>query len=216
MFFWYNGLVVKERGEKIMNRNEIFEVQDFINWTSQKIELHHRNSSVSKRILYRGQVYECELGIGIGSEQRKKRPVVIIQNNRSNEKSPNTIISPITHTLTSAPISTKYDSDGKLILDGYVMTGNIVTVSKARLGNKISNLTLSEMKIVEDEIIKSQGMKKRFDTLTNIISDKDTYIEKLKEKNTVQEELLEQLKINIDEQKRAIEELKKSSITEVG
>ncbi len=199
-----------------MNRNEIFEVQDFINWTSQKIELHHRNSSASKRILYRGQVYECELGIGIGSEQRKKRPVVIIQNNRSNEKSPNTIIAPITHTLTSAPISTKYDTDGKLILDGYVMTGNIVTVSKARLGNKISNLTLSEMKIVEDEIIKSQGMKKRFDTLTNIISDKDTYIEKLKEKNTVQEELLEQLKINIDEQKRAIEELKKSSITEVG
>ncbi len=119
-------------------------------------------------------------------------------------------------TLTSAPISTKYDTDGKLILDGYVMTGNIVTVSKARLGNKILNLTLSEMKIVEDEIIKSQGMKKRFDTLTNIISDKDTYIEKLKEKNTVQEELLEQLKINIDEQKRAIEELKKSSITEVG
>lgn len=181
-----------------MNNNDFNEINEFLTWTSKKIKLHSQRTSAQNRTLYRGQVYECELGVGIGSEQRKKRPVVIIQNNGRNNTSPNTIVVPITHTSNNLPIANKYDNSGNLILDGYCMYSNIVTVSKARLGNKICKLTNSEMKKLEEEIIKSQGMIQKFHALKNVIDDKDKHIKLLKENVAKKDEEIIRLKQEVN------------------
>lgn len=141
--------------------------------------------SAKSRIIYRGQVYRCKLGIGIGSEESKERPCVILQYNSANRTSPNTLVAPITHTTSTlpivVPIADKVDSTGKIILDGNVLLGNITCVSKARLGDYITDLTPNEMKAVDKAISISLNINHYYQTLQNDFNDKLQYIEKLRE-----------------------------------
>lgn len=43
----------------------------------------------------RGEIWEAYLGINVGSEQSESRPVLVIQNEANNKKSPNTIVAPL-------------------------------------------------------------------------------------------------------------------------
>lgn len=74
--------------------------------------------TAKRRYVKRGQVYECELGVGIGSEMQKERPCVIIQNDVGNHKSGNTIVAPMTHNNSRypflVPLTVQKDKDGKL------------------------------------------------------------------------------------------------------
>lgn len=54
------------------------------------------------------------------------------------------------------------------------------------------------MKNLEEEIIKSQGMIQKFNTLKNIIDDKDKYIKLLKESATKKDEEIIRLKQEVD------------------
>lgn len=67
----------------------------------------------------RGQVYLCNFGCGIGSEMRKERPALIIQNNIANSRSGNTIVILITHDNSTLPcvasITPQIDSMGTTI-----------------------------------------------------------------------------------------------------
>jgi len=56
----------------------------------RKFTLNLISEQAKKRFVTRGQVYKCDLGVGIGSEMQKERPCVIIQNNIGNYKSGNT------------------------------------------------------------------------------------------------------------------------------
>lgn len=56
-------------------------------------------------MIYRGEVYWCYLGENIGNEESKKRPVVIIQNQKGNDNSPTTIVAPITNATINLPIA---------------------------------------------------------------------------------------------------------------
>ena len=131
----------------------------YIKWISETVRLDDLSSASKTRKVYRGQVYWCYFGINIGSEQSEKRPCVILQNNKGNLSSSNTIVAPITHTKSSlptvVPIADKFDSSGKKILDGNVLLSNIATVSKARLDSYITDLTTDEMKLVDEAIAKS-------------------------------------------------------------
>lgn len=53
-------------------------------------------SSRKLRIVKRGEVYRCDLGGTIGSEQCGIRPVIVIQNDKGNKYSPTTIVIPFT------------------------------------------------------------------------------------------------------------------------
>ena len=66
---------------------------------------------------------------------------------------------------------------------GNVLVGNMTSVSKARLGAKISVLSKAEMDAIDQAIIVQTGLLNKFETLNRIIADKDTYIEKLKNKS---------------------------------
>ena len=68
-----------------------------IEWLKKMIYLDTTVVSAQKRVVFRGQVYFCELGEGIGSEETKERPCIIIQNNLGNKNSGNIIVAPITN-----------------------------------------------------------------------------------------------------------------------
>lgn len=163
---------------------DLTKTQQYLEWFKNKLYLNAIAPSAKNRILYRGQVYRCNLGVGVGSEECKERPCVILQYNSANRTSPNTVVAPITHTTSAlpivVPIAEKKDSSGKLILDGNVLLGNITCVSKARLGDYIADLTADEMRAVDKAISISLDTNHYYQTLQNIYNDKLQYIEKLK------------------------------------
>lgn len=172
-----------------------------IEWLKKMIYLDTTVTSAQKRIVFRGQVYFCELGEGIGSEETKERPCIIIQNNLGNKNSGNIIVAPITNggLLSSISVtipSNKYkytDKTGtQLYLSGNILLGNIVTVSKARLGNFIVDLSKEKnlMEEVDEKIIISIGLYSKFKKLNDTISADKITIEKLKnQRNSLTEEL---------------------------
>lgn len=164
---------------------DLTKTQQYLDWLKDKLYLNAIAPSAKSRIIYRGQVYRCKLGIGIGSEESKERPCVILQYNSANRTSPNTLVAPITHTTSTlpivVPIADKVDSTGKIILDGNVLLGNITCVSKARLGDYITDLTPNEMKAVDKAISISLNINHYYQTLQNDFNDKLQYIEKLRE-----------------------------------
>lgn len=140
----------------------------------------------------------------MGSEESKERPCVIIQRDDANSKSPNVIVAPITHTNSTLPvvipIADKFNENGSLILDGNVLLGNIICVSKARLGDYITTLNKDEMKKVDEAIAISLDINHYYLTLKNIYDDKMEYIDKLKQN-------IDTLKSEITEKDRKIESL---------
>ena len=155
---------------------DLQKTQSYLEWTKTMLFLDSISSKAKQRIIKRGQVYRCNLGTGIGSEEGKERPCVILQRNSSNSKSPNTIVAPITHSSSTLdiviPIQDKFDINQDLILDGNVLLGNVVTVSKARLGAYICDLNNSEMKAIDIALASSLDIKKHYDKLKAIHDDK--------------------------------------------
>ena len=90
-----------------------------------------------------------------------------------NRTSPNTVVAPITHTTSAlpivVPIAEKKDSSGKLILDGNVLLGNITCVSKARLGDYITDLTADEMRAVDKAIFISLDTNHYYQNFTKYV-----------------------------------------------
>ena len=182
---------------------DLTKTQQYLEWFKDKLYLNAIAPSAKKRVIYRGQVYRCKFGIGIGSEECKERPCVILQYNSANRTSPNTLVAPITHTTSTqpivVPIADKVDSSGKVILDGNVLLGNITCVSKARLGDYITDLTPSEMKAVDMAISISLNMNHYYQTLQNDYNDKLQYIEKLRESRSKRQSNLATQQTQIDE-----------------
>ncbi len=181
---------------------DLTKTQQYLEWFKNKLYLNAIAPSAKNRIIYRGQVYRCNLGVGIGSEECKERPCVIIQYNSANRTSPNTLVAPITHTTSAlpivVPITEKRDSTGKLILDGNVLLGNITCVSKARLSDYIAELSAEEMKAVDKAISLSLDINYYYQTLQNMYNDKLQYIEKLKNNRTLLQADLDSKKQQID------------------
>lgn len=173
---------------------DLIKTQQYLEWFKNKLYLNAIAPISKKRIIFRGQVYQCNLGVGVGSEECKERPCVILQYNSANKSSPNTLIAPITHSSSNlpivVPITTKTDSNGNIILDGNVLLGNITCISKARLGDYITNLSPKEMNEIDTAIAISLDINHYYKTLQNEHRDKLQYIEKLKSiRNALQTEL---------------------------
>ncbi len=182
---------------------DLIKTQQYLDWLKEKLYLNAKAPSAQKRVVSRGQVYLCKFGVGIGSEECKERPCVILQYNSANKTSPNTLVAPITHTSSKLPIvipiADKFDASGKLILDGNVLLGNITCISKSRLGDYVTDLTTGEMKEVDNAISLSLDINHYYKTLQNMYNDKLQYIEKLKESRT-------QLQSDLDAKQQQLDE----------
>ena len=162
---------------------ELLKVQNMLEWLKTKLYLDTLAPKAKSRIVHRGEVYQCNFGIGVGSEMQKDRPCVIIQGNVGNINSSNVIVAPITHTdkpLPSMAKITTQSNDNNIILDGFVNLSNIQTVSKARLGDFITKLTKSDLKNIDNAIYASLGLMKNIKDYEEKIENLENYIKKIK------------------------------------
>ncbi len=173
--------------------------QEFLEWLKKKLYLDTLAVNASRRTVKRGQVYWCELGIGIGNEISKltARPCVIIQNNIANQHSPNTIIAPITHDTgilpCLIPILTTTDSLGNIVLDGQVNVSNIMHISKARIGDPVtcdSTIVCLPMKPIDEALAKTVGLINYYSEINDKHQRLLTYVETLKNERNQAQDLL--------------------------
>lgn len=139
-----NNGQIQNLKKKAYNLKKIYE---YIKWTNDKIAINNNVWASSRTIPKRGEIWTCQLGENIGSEENKIRPAIIIQNDTGNEKGPTTIIVPISNR--PKKISTHIElrsSDYKLVrgevnkITGTVLCEQIKVVSKARLGRHVATL----------------------------------------------------------------------------
>ena len=112
-------------------------------------------------IIKRGDILLANLNPIRGSEQGNIRPVLVVQNNVSNEYSPTLIITPFTSKLqtkihiTNVPVSIK---ESRLQKDSSILCNQIRTIDKSRVIKKVSSLDNEVMKRVDLALKRSLGL----------------------------------------------------------
>lgn len=158
-------------------------------WCAQKLyycagKRHQRSWTVK-----RGEVYFTDLGENIGSEENKIRPVVILQADAYNFKSPVVIcaiVSSSTMTIPDIqiPIKEKYvyvdDNGNEKRLVGSIDLGQIKTIGKERIvGEKICMLK-GEIKEVDRKLLNVFGLAAIIKSKENVIKSLQGKIEYIK------------------------------------
>lgn len=111
--------------------------------------------------IQRGDLIIVKLDPVVGSEQGKTRPAVVIQNDTGNEKSPVTIIAPITSKTfrTEFPTNVKLEKkDSGLEKDSTILLNQIRVIDKTRITKKIRKLDYQIMSSVNMAIKISLGL----------------------------------------------------------
>jgi mRNA interferase MazF len=106
-------------------------------------------------VVRRGDVYLVEPDPTRGSELKKTRPAVIIQNDVDNRYSPVTIIAPITSKFDTKFYPTEVlikPPEGGLRTDSVVLLNQLRVVDKGRLGRRLGTLKPPTMALVNDAI----------------------------------------------------------------
>jgi mRNA interferase MazF len=123
-------------------------------------------------IVYRGEIFEADLGEGIGSEQRGNRPVVVIQNNKGNKCSTTIIVAAITSQINKAKLPTHVEISKNgtgLDLDSVILLEQIRTIDKKRLKRKIGICSEETLEKINKATLVSIGIDTE-------INQKDTYV----------------------------------------
>ena len=103
----------------------------------------------------RGSVWYADLDPTRGHEQAGRRPCVIVSADRLNEgRSGLVTILPITSKPRRELASRVYVPrlDGGLTLDSWIITEQVRTISKTRLGHQLGELTEQQMADVDDAL----------------------------------------------------------------
>ena len=101
----------------------------------------------------RGEVWWVNFDPTKGSEIRKKRPAIVVSNNKANKHLSRIQVVPLTSNVESV-----YPSECLVMVkkqECKAMTDQLRTISKKRLGKKVSKLSSSELKVLE-EVLKIQ------------------------------------------------------------
>lgn len=112
--------------------------------------------------LKRGDIVLANLEPAVGSEQGSIRPVLIIQNNISNQYSPTTIIAPITSKVYEKEFPTNVfvlKKDSGLDKDSTILLNQIRTIDKSRIRKIISFFDSEIMNKVDMAIKVSLGLQ---------------------------------------------------------
>jgi mRNA interferase MazF len=117
----------------------------------------------------RGDIVYADLNPTFGSEQGGTRPVLVVQNNLGNQKSPTTIIAPITKSQTKAVIPTHLHigkAGGCLREESMVLFEQVRTIDKERIKRKLGHLNDALFKDKIDECLEvSVGINTRCDVV---------------------------------------------------
>lgn len=117
-----------EETENLLNSINTADSIQFSEWTKEKANLRY-NGQLPKFPIYNNFIYWCNLGINIGSEQNKLRPVLVLRTSK------NSLI------CTVLPLTTKRLRDGFWFhidleeVDSTVLVEQLKVVSKIRITN---------------------------------------------------------------------------------
>jgi mRNA interferase MazF len=110
----------------------------YILWFEEKYKYKFRYSD-NRLYVKKGEIYNCNLGQNIGSEQNECRPVLILQNNKGNLYAPTTVVAPITDEI-KANLPTHVnlkDLKPDCNVTGIVLIEQLKCISKKRLKNRL-------------------------------------------------------------------------------
>lgn len=109
----------------------------------------------------RGELYWVNWNPGRGSEQVGIRPALVMQNDIGNKFSPTTIVAAITTAIEKPyPFLVKITAkESGLPKDSMVNLAAIMTIEKARLGDKCGNLSDARMNETNTAIKASLGLE---------------------------------------------------------
>ena len=121
-----------EETKELLNNINTDDAVQFSEWTKNKSKLRY-NGTIPTFPIYNNFIYWCNLGMNIGSEQNKLRPVLIL---KSLQNSPICTIIP----LTSKRLHDKYWFHIDLEhIDSTALVEQIRTVSKIRITSPFRN-----------------------------------------------------------------------------
>jgi mRNA interferase MazF len=109
----------------------------------------------------RGEIYLVNFDPTIGSEIKKTRPALIIQNDISNEFSPITIVAAITSKYDDKLYPTEIlisKNEGGLTQDSVVLLNQIRSIDRQRLVKKVGKISDQKIKKVDSAIKISLGL----------------------------------------------------------
>ncbi|WMJ79821.1 type II toxin-antitoxin system PemK/MazF family toxin [Clostridium sp. MB40-C1] len=134
-------------------------IYNYALWVNEQIKINDNPQKSSRIVPRRGEIWTCELGQNVGSEENKVRPVIIIQNNTGNKKSPTTIVAPISNRPKKIAVHIelreddyKLENGEKNYVTGTILAEQIKVVSKARLGRHIATVNKEFMKILDSKL----------------------------------------------------------------
>lgn len=112
------------------------------------------------RKVKRGEIYYADLSPVVGSEQSGIRPVLIIQNDRDNERSPTTIVAAITSSKTKPQLPTHVVFTAECLpYESTVLLEQIRTIDKSRLSDCVGEIERITMENVDRAIVACFGIK---------------------------------------------------------
>lgn len=111
--------------------------------------------------LKRGDIYLVNFDPAVGSEIKKTRPALVIQNDIGNRYSPVTIVAAITSFAsdeTLYPTEVKLEAQKGLARDSIILLNQIRTVDKRRLLTKYGTVSGEIMEQVDAALLVSLGL----------------------------------------------------------
>lgn len=176
-----------------MNTDEravLGKAQSISHWSAQKLYYCVGKKRQRTWTVKRGEVYFVDLGENVGSEENKLRPVVVLQSNAYNFRSPVFTCAIISTSAMSIPdiqipLTGTYpyvDNKGnQRNLSGTIDLGQIKTIGKERIvSRKICNLSTFEMNAVDSRIFNALGLSSVINAKDNTIKSLEGKIEYLK------------------------------------
>lgn len=184
-----------------MSTIDLKETQEELQWLEKKLSLKATRLNKGQSIkTSRGEVYWCEFGYNLGSEMRSCHPCVIVQNNTTAMNLRTVLVAPITHASTRTnkpaslvPIEQQKDPSGKILVEGYADTANMRTISKARLGQRLTTLPAADMQRIDAAIASVTGLYRYYkdvaDKLTRAQAHAARRDEKVKKLRSILQEI---------------------------
>jgi mRNA interferase MazF len=109
----------------------------------------------------RGEIYLVALDPASGSEIRKTRPAVIVQNDIANASSPVTIVAAITSRVTESFYPTEVPikpGESGLMVDSLVLCNQLRTIDKGRILKRMGRLHPDKLNAVDRALKFSLGL----------------------------------------------------------
>lgn len=106
-------------------------------------------AKVPVKIVFRGEIYLVEFDPAVGSEIKKTRPAVIIQNDTANRFSPVTIVAAVTSKFDDKLYPTEVlieQGEAGLKQDSVIVFDQIRTIDKSRLVKKLGRVNAFTLK----------------------------------------------------------------------